>query len=204
MICAQSIHSKRIREKGTEPHRFKGDCRDFFQEIVSESVDLAITSPPYNLGKIYEKHLPLDEYLHCFAVVIDELNRILTPTGSVCWQVGNYIHKGEVFPLDVYFYRLFKERDFKLRNRIIWRFNHGLHATKRFSGRYETILWFTKAINMFLTWTRFASQQNTQGNGTSKGRIAGSHLAIRLGKTPQIFGTYYSKIGKRAFGTYQT
>jgi DNA modification methylase len=46
--------------------------------------------------------------------------------------------------LDVYFYPIFKKLGLHLRNRIVWTFEHGLHCTKRFSGRYETLLWFTK------------------------------------------------------------
>ena len=75
---------------------------------------------------------------------MDELVRVLSPEGSLCWQVGNYVENGEVFPLDIFYYPFFKEHGFKLRNRIIWHFEHGLHASKRFSGRYETLLWFTK------------------------------------------------------------
>jgi adenine-specific DNA-methyltransferase len=46
--------------------------------------------------------------------------------------------------LDILYYPIFKRFGLKLRNRIIWHFGHGLHASGRFSGRYETILWFTK------------------------------------------------------------
>ena len=53
--------------------------------------------------------------------------------------------KGEIFPLDIFYYQIFKKYGLKLRNRIIWHFGHGLHASKRFSGRYETILWFSKS-----------------------------------------------------------
>jgi DNA modification methylase len=42
------------------------------------------------------------------------------------------------------FYGLFKKYGLKLRNRVIWTFEHGLHCSARFSGRYETLLWFTK------------------------------------------------------------
>jgi hypothetical protein len=46
--------------------------------------------------------------------VIDELVRILHNTGSICWEVGNFIKDGEVFPLDVFYYNIFKERGLKL------------------------------------------------------------------------------------------
>ncbi|MXY81914.1 MAG: site-specific DNA-methyltransferase, partial [Gemmatimonadetes bacterium] len=124
---------------------FEGDCKELLEEIPSDSVDLVITSPPYNIGKIYERKTSLRAYLEHQEPVIAELYRTLSSTGSICWEIGNYVQKGEVFPLDIYFYDLFKNFGMKLRNRIIWRFSHGLHASKRFSGRYEVILWFTKS-----------------------------------------------------------
>lgn len=123
---------------------FSGNCSDAVRVIPSESIQLIITSPPYNLGKSYERSTALEEYLKTIKPILDELVRVLSPQGSLCWQVGNYVENGEVFPLDVFYYSIFKELGLHLRNRIIWYFNHGLHASKRFSGRYETILWFTK------------------------------------------------------------
>ena len=70
---------------------------------------------------------------------------MLDKTGSICWQVGNYVNNGEIVPLDIALYPIFASLGLQLRNRIIWHFGHGLHATKRFSGRYEVILWFTKS-----------------------------------------------------------
>lgn len=87
----------------------------------------------------------MDVYLALQKEVITESHRILSPTGSICWQIGNYIENGEIIPLDIILYPIFKDLGMRLRNRIIWHFGHGLHASKRFSGRYETILWFTKA-----------------------------------------------------------
>ena len=124
---------------------FHGDVSDFLRQIPDESVQLIITSPPYNLGKAYETKVSIDDYLQTQAQVIAQLYRALRPDGSLCWQVGNFVHHGEVFPLDIYYYPLFKRCDFRLRNRIVWHFGHGLHALKRFSGRYETLLWFTKS-----------------------------------------------------------
>src|SRR5439155_11443066 len=55
-----------------------------------------------------------------------------------------YVHNGEIIPLDTILFPIFRELGLKMRNRIVWHFEHGLHCTKRFSGRYETIVWFTK------------------------------------------------------------
>lgn len=122
----------------------EGDCLDFLGTIPNGKIKMAITSPPYNLGKEYESKLDLDDYLQWQKKVIGECVRTLSDDGSICWEVGNYVENGRIIPLDVLVYPIFNSLGLKLRNRIIWRFGHGLHASKRFSGRYETILWFTK------------------------------------------------------------
>lgn len=123
---------------------FPGDVQDLLATLPDGCVKLVVSSPPYNIGKKYETRTPLDTYLAEQARIIRELYRVLQSEGSICWQVGNYVNAGEVIPLDVLFYPIFKSLGMKLRNRIVWHFGHGLHATKRLSGRYETLLWFTK------------------------------------------------------------
>jgi adenine-specific DNA-methyltransferase len=123
------------------------ECEDnlaFMRTLPGESMHLIVTSPPYNIGKTYEKRTPLDEYVESQTAAIAEAVRLLHPRGSICWQVGNHVDEGEIFPLDIILYGLFKNHRLKLRNRIVWTFGHGLHCQKRFSGRHETILWFTR------------------------------------------------------------
>jgi len=122
-----------------------GDSLDILSKCPDDFATLIITSPPYNIGKEYETQVKLDHYLAQLQPILRELVRVLSPNGSLCWQVGNYVEKSEVFPLDIYFYPLFKEMGLQLRNRIVWTFGHGLHCKLRFSGRYETLLWFTKS-----------------------------------------------------------
>lgn len=117
-----------------------GNCLTVLKKIENNKFDLIITSPPYNIGKSYETKTSIEKYLETQEEIIDELVRTLSDKGNICWQVGNYVDKGEIFPLDIFYYQIFKKRGLKLRNRIIWHFGHGLHASKRFSGRYETIL----------------------------------------------------------------
>ncbi len=121
-----------------------GESLDFFKKMPNGVATLIITSPPYNIGKIYETKKSINEYLKEQEIVIDELVRVLADDGSICWEVGNHVDNGEIYPLDVFFYHIFKSRGLCLKNRIIWHFGHGLHCSKRFSGRYETILWFAK------------------------------------------------------------
>ena len=124
-----------------------GDSLKKLKEFEDGKFKLIITSPPYNVGKEYEVKKSIEKYLSEQDAIIAELIRTLHPSGSICWQVGNFMDKGEVFPLDIFYYNIFKSHGLKLRNRIIWQFGHGLHSSKRFSGRYETILWFTKDDN---------------------------------------------------------
>lgn len=120
------------------------DNLDFMRSLENGSIHLIVTSPPYNIGKDYEKRTSKDIYIEQQSAAIAEAVRLLHPQGSICWQVGNHIYDGEVFPLDIILYQKFKDHGLKLRNRIVWTFGHGLHCQKRFSGRHETILWFTK------------------------------------------------------------
>lgn len=97
------------------------------------------------------------------------------------------MERGEVFPLDVYYYPLFKELGLQLRNRIVWHFGHGLHASRRFSGRYETLLWFTKSndYNFNLDAVRVPAKYpgKTHYRGPKRGQISGNPL----GKNPSDF-----------------
>ena len=123
------------------------ECQDnltFMRSLPDEGMKLVVTSPPYNIGKAYERRSPLEGYVQQQAQVISECVRLLHSKGSICWQVGNHVQGGEIVPLDIPLYRIFKDHGLKLRNRIVWHFEHGLHCSKRLSGRYETILWFTK------------------------------------------------------------
>lgn len=147
-------------------------------------MQLVITSPPYNLGKVYEDAAHLDTYLEALSPVVKEIVRVLSPSGSLCWQVGNYVSKGEIFPLDILQYSLFKKHGLKLRNRIIWHFAHGLHASKRFSGRYETLLWFTKSDNYTFNLDPVRVPAKYPGKRHFKGDKYGQPSGNPLGKNP--------------------
>lgn len=135
----------------------------------NEKFKLIITSPPYNIGKEYEKKINFDTYLSFQKKVIKNLVDLLEEDGSICWQVGNYIENNEIYPLDFFFYDIFKEFGLKLRNRIIWHFGHGFHAKKKFSGRYETILWFTKSDKYIFNLNSVRVPQKYPGKKTKDG-----------------------------------
>ncbi len=164
---------------------FHGDRLDLLRQIENRAASLIITSPPYNLGKRYEKRLRFGEYLKQQRDTLQECARILAHDGSLCWQVGNHISQdGEVFPLDVYIYRICKRLGLKLRNRIVWYFEHGLHCKNRLSGRYETILWFTKSDRYVFNLDAIRVPQKYPGKKYFKGEKAGQFSCNPLGKNP--------------------
>lgn len=169
------------------PQTHQIECKDnieFMRGLEKASMKLIVTSPPYNIGKSYEKRTTNDIYIEKQAETIAEAARLLHPQGSICWQVGNHVDDGEVFPLDILLYPLFKNHGLKLRNRIVWTFGHGLHTQRRFSGRHETILWFTKEddYTFNLDPVRVPSKypEKKHFKGPKRGQISGNPL----GKNP--------------------
>jgi len=163
---------------------YQGDVKNLLAEIPDNTVRLIITSPPYNLGKDYEDRVSIEQYLETQTQVIAQLYRVLRDNGSLCWQVGNFVDDGEVYPLDILYYGIFKKLGLHLRNRIIWRFGHGLHASKRFSGRYETILWFTKSDNYIFNLDSVRIPSKYPGKRHFKGPNKGKPSGNPLGKNP--------------------
>jgi adenine-specific DNA-methyltransferase len=163
---------------------FQGRCEELLASIPNEVIQLVVTSPPYNIGKAYEQRVDLDTYVGEQARIIEEAVRVLTPSGSICWQVGNHVQKGEVFPLDAVLYPVFKRLGLKLRNRIVWSFEHGLHATRRLSGRHETILWFTKGENYSFDLDPIRVPQKYPNKRAFKGPKVGTLTGNPLGKNP--------------------
>ncbi len=161
-----------------------GDCLELLRDVPDNSLHLVVTSPPYNIGKEYEKKIKLDDYLEQQEKVITECVRALSPNGSLCWQVGNYVDKGSIIPLDAVLYPIFSRLGLKMRNRIIWHFEHGLHCSKRFSGRYETINWFTKSDDYVFNLDPVRVPQKYPGKKHFKGPKAGQYSGNPLGKNP--------------------
>jgi adenine-specific DNA-methyltransferase len=163
---------------------FEGDCLDLLAGVPDNVVKLVVTSPPYNLGKSYETRLDLRQYVDQQASVIAECVRVLAEDGSLCWQVGNYVDRGEIVPLDVVLYPIFAHHGLRLRNRIVWHFEHGLHASRRFSGRYEVILWFSRSDAYTFNLDAVRVPQKYPNKKHFKGPNRGELSGNPVGKNP--------------------
>lgn len=162
-----------------------GDRLKLLAQIPDKAARLVVTSPPYNIGKRYEKRVLFERYLDSQRATLAECVRILANDGSLCWQTGNHVATdGEIFPLDIYIYQICKSLGLKLRNRIVWCFEHGLHCKNRFSGRYETILWFTRSDKYMFNLDPVRVPQKYPGKKYFKGPKAGQYSCNPLGKNP--------------------
>ena len=170
----------------TSTQLFLMDTENFLDSLPNEPIfDLVVTSPPYNIGKEYERQVPLEQYIAWQKRIIEKINPRLKDTGSICWQVGNYIENGSITPLDIELSPIFKNLKYYLRNRIIWHFGHGLHNKNRFSGRYEVIMWYTKSNEYTFNLddvripAKYPSKRSYRGE--NKGKLSGNPL----GKNPE-------------------
>jgi len=168
------------------PHIWADSVEEFLSTAPKRALfDLIVTSPPYNIGKEYEKKKALSHYFLEQRTIIKGLVERLKPSGSICWQVGSYVSNGEVMPLDLEFHKIFRKLGLKLRNRIVWQFGHGLHSKRRFSGRYEVILWYTKGDNYPFNLNAVRVKSKYPGKLAYKGSKKGRYSSHPMGKNPE-------------------
>lgn len=160
------------------------DCLKLLKEIPDESIDLIVSSPPYNIGKEYERKRALDIYLEEQNEVLKECVRVLKKTGSIFWQVGAYVDNGLLIPLDIKIFPILENLNMKPRNRIIWVRQHGLHASNKFSCRHETILWFTKSDKYKFNLDNIRVPQKYQNKKAYRGVNKGEFSCNPEGKNP--------------------
>lgn len=165
---------------------FNDDASQTLKKFEDNSIDITLTSPPYCIGKAYDIYTTIEGFKKINQPIIEEIYKKTKIGGSICWQVGHHVSSGEIIPLDFIVYDMFKNihPDLKLRNRIIWSFNHGANCRNRFSGRHETILWFTKGNNYFFDLDSVRIKQKYPGKKYYKGEKKGSYSCNPLGKNP--------------------
>lgn len=161
------------------------DALQFLSELPDDSVDLAVSSPPYFIGKEYDTSCSAADFATMHDQLFRQLIRVVKSGGSVCWQVGSHVSDNVVIPLDAIVYAAFSKTDqLQLRNRIVWTFGHGAHCTRRFSGRHETILWFTKGHDYHFELDAVRVPQKYPGKKHYKGPKHGKLSGNPLGKNP--------------------
>ena len=116
---------------------------DLLAALPDESVDLTVTSPPYNIGKEYERQLKLEDYLEWCGKWIAEIHSVTRSTGSFWLNIG-YVPvkgRGKSVPLP---YLLWNASPFYLLQEIVWHYGAGVTARKSLAPRNEKFLWYVK------------------------------------------------------------
>jgi adenine-specific DNA-methyltransferase len=124
------------------------DAREGLTWLEPDSVRLAHTSPPYNIGRPYagyDDRREIDAYLDLIRSVVKELHRVLVPGGSLFWQSGyTQTDDGSILPIDHLTWPIFLECGFRLWDRVIWRYWGGMAFKRKWTNKHETILWLVK------------------------------------------------------------
>jgi site-specific DNA-methyltransferase (adenine-specific) len=89
------------------------------EELPDNSVHLMVTSPPYNVGKEYDKNLSLEEYREFLKRVWREVYRVLVPGGRACINIANVGRKPYI-PLHSFVIEDMLNLGFLMRGEIIW------------------------------------------------------------------------------------
>ena len=161
------------------------DCEAYVRSLPPSTIDLFVTSPPYFIGKDYDLSTQLDDFETTIAAILPHIATALKPSGSLCWQLGNHVSSSGIIPLDICASNAMRRStSFQLRNRIIWVYSHGPHARRRFSGRHETILWYTKGQDYYFDLDAVRIPQKYPGKRHYKGPHKGAFSGNPHGKNP--------------------
>lgn len=177
---------KRVAEGTRRAAIFNDDCIELLTAIPDDSASLVVTSPPYCMGKEYEPGNTIDDFVSAHELVLPHVARLVQKGGSVCWQTGYHVRKNEVMPLDYLVLDIVRrlKLPLTLRNRVVWHFGHGLHPPRRFSGRHEVIMWFTKGDDYHFDLDAIRVPQKYPGKKASRGPNVGEYSGNPLGKNP--------------------
>lgn len=120
-----------------------GDCLNELKSIDSNSVDLIIADPPYNVGKDYgnkSDKQDFENYIDFSKKWLSECHRILKKRGTIYVFIG--------FRYISYLYQIMeKDLGMNFVNWISWHYTQGVGKTKGFSPRHDDILMFSKSSN---------------------------------------------------------
>jgi len=124
---------------------YQGSCVDFLERLHGSDVniELALTSPPYNIGKEYEQPLTLEEYLVWCSRWMNQIHSIISAHGAFWLNLG-YLEvpgKGLCVPIP---YLLWDKSPFYMVQEIVWTYGAGVTAKNRLSPRNEKWLFYVK------------------------------------------------------------
>jgi site-specific DNA-methyltransferase (adenine-specific) len=148
----QKINDERIKLFANQIHNV--DVLKGLSLLPPNSVDLIITSPPYNLGKRhhtgnirfksyndYDDDMPEHIYQQWQIEVLNECHRVLKTEGSMWYNHKNRIQNGvQITP-----YEWLLKTNFVIKQEVVW-FNRSQNFDKiRFYPMTERVYWLAKS-----------------------------------------------------------
>jgi adenine-specific DNA-methyltransferase len=167
---------------------YQRDCIEGMRLLPDDSIDLIVTSPPYNIGKSYETRQSVDSYVEWSERYLKEVYRVLKPGGNFMFQVGQYVDDStNNVPLTYLLFNPLINIGFKLRQEIIWHFRGGMPAKKKLTGQNEKLMWLYKGDDLpyfdldairVKEWQAFDKRNNPNGKNPTDvwefNRVAGN------------------------------
>ena len=144
------MNFNKVKEILGKPYYQKDDCIiynincvDAMQALPDNFIHLTVTSPPYNIGKEYEKPMPLESFVKWCEVWLNQIYRITSDDGALWLNLGytQIPNHAKAIPLP---YLLWNKSPFYLIQEIIWNYGAGVAGRNFFSPRNEKFLWYVK------------------------------------------------------------
>lgn len=122
---------------------FNKDCVSSLSSLSEPIFDLTVTSPPYNIGKEYEKVMHNGKYIEWSKEWISAVFNNTKSNGTFWLNLGyfSYENKAKAIPI---IYLLWDKIPFYLIQEIVWHYGAGVSARTSFSPRNEKFLWYVK------------------------------------------------------------
>lgn len=159
-----------------------GDCCQLLSlmEDLNLSINLTITSPPYNIGKPYEKPKPIVEFIEWCSDWMRMIHKITCPSGSFWLNLGYFEvpDKGLCVPIP---YLLWDKSPFYLLQEIVWNYKAGVATRNRLSPRNEKWLFYVMDRNRYTFNLDAIRDPNVKYPYQKKG---GRYRCNPLGKNP--------------------
>jgi adenine-specific DNA-methyltransferase len=127
-----------------------GDSAQLLPALTATTVrvDLTLTSPPYNIGKEYERHLPVEEYLDWCSRWMTQIFHATAPKGAFWLNLGYFEIPGRGLCVPIS-YLLWGRSPFYLLQEIIWHYGAGVTTARRFSPRNEKWLFYVRDASSY-------------------------------------------------------
>ena len=120
----------------------QGDCLDVLKNFENGSVDLVVTSPPYDNLRAY------NGYKFNFEGIVKELFRVIRKGGIVVWVIGDATIDGSETGTSFQQALFFKEAGFNLHDTMIFKKRNPIPQVyrKRYTNEFEYMFVFSKEL----------------------------------------------------------